>query len=38
MTTDTEEPTLTIDELAARAGTTVRTVRFYSTKGCCRRR
>lgn len=33
MTTDTEEPTLTIDELAARAGTTVRTVRFYSTKG-----
>ncbi|MEV6543841.1 MerR family transcriptional regulator [Streptomyces sp. NPDC051665] len=31
--TDTEEPTLTIDELAARAGTTVRTVRFYSTKG-----
>ncbi|MGW3291776.1 MerR family transcriptional regulator [Streptomyces sp. NPDC001002] len=33
MTTDTEEPTLTIDELAARAGVTVRTVRFYSTKG-----
>lgn len=33
MTTDTEEPTLTIDELAARAGITVRTVRFYSTKG-----
>nr|WSY50106.1 MerR family transcriptional regulator [Streptomyces sp. NBC_00886] len=33
MTTDAEEPTLTIDELAARAGTTVRTVRFYSTKG-----
>ncbi|MFE2881212.1 MerR family transcriptional regulator [Streptomyces sp. NPDC059272] len=33
MTTDTGEPTLTIDELAARAGTTVRTVRFYSTKG-----
>ncbi|MDQ0994125.1 MerR family transcriptional regulator [Streptomyces sp. V3I7] len=33
MTTDTEEPTLTIDELAARTGVTVRTVRFYSTKG-----
>ncbi|MFJ9241641.1 MerR family transcriptional regulator [Streptomyces sp. NPDC101776] len=33
MTTDAEEPTLTIDELAARAGTTVRTVRFYGTKG-----
>ncbi|MFD4412696.1 MerR family transcriptional regulator [Streptomyces sp. NPDC058467] len=33
MTTDTEEPTLTVDELAARAGVTVRTVRFYSTKG-----
>ncbi|MGW1212666.1 MerR family transcriptional regulator [Streptomyces sp. NPDC002499] len=33
MTTDTGEPTLTIDELAARAGVTVRTVRFYSTKG-----
>ncbi|MCH5670681.1 MerR family transcriptional regulator [Streptomyces gilvus] len=33
MTTDTGEPTLTIDELAARAGITVRTVRFYSTKG-----
>ncbi|MFJ9906691.1 MerR family transcriptional regulator [Streptomyces sp. NPDC101152] len=33
MTTDTAEPTLTIDELAARAGITVRTVRFYSTKG-----
>ena len=32
-TTDTEEPTLTIDELAARAGVTVRTVRFYGTKG-----
>jgi DNA-binding transcriptional MerR regulator len=28
-----EAPTLTIDELAARAGITVRTVRFYSTKG-----
>ncbi|GGN59639.1 transcriptional regulator [Streptomyces albiflavescens] len=33
MTTDTEEPTLTVDELAARAGMTVRTVRFYSAKG-----
>ncbi|GCB44215.1 hypothetical protein SNL152K_1501 [Streptomyces sp. NL15-2K] len=33
MTTDTDEPTLTIDELAARAGVTVRTVRFYGTKG-----
>ncbi|MFB8244213.1 MerR family transcriptional regulator [Streptomyces sp. NPDC001046] len=33
MTTDTGEPTLTIDELAARAGVTVRTVRFYGTKG-----
>ncbi|MFC3351565.1 MerR family transcriptional regulator [Streptomyces echinoruber] len=33
MTTDTGEPTLTIDELAARAGVTVRTVRFYSTRG-----
>ncbi|WP_328351943.1 MerR family transcriptional regulator [Streptomyces sp. NBC_00457] len=31
--TDVAEPTLTIDELAARAGVTVRTVRFYSTKG-----
>ncbi|MEV0256890.1 MerR family transcriptional regulator [Streptomyces sp. NPDC050732] len=31
--TDTEEPTLTVDELAARAGVTVRTIRFYSTKG-----
>ncbi|MET9988010.1 MerR family transcriptional regulator [Streptomyces mutabilis] len=29
----TEDPTLTIDELAARAGVTVRTVRFYGTKG-----
>ncbi|MGW7099456.1 MerR family transcriptional regulator [Streptomyces sp. NPDC054883] len=27
------EPTLTVDELAARAGVTVRTVRFYSTRG-----
>ncbi|WP_406175976.1 MerR family transcriptional regulator [Streptomyces sp. NBC_00996] len=33
MTTDTEEPTLTVDELAARAGMTVRTIRFYSAKG-----
>lgn len=33
MTTDTEGPTLTVDELAARAGVTVRTVRFYSTRG-----
>src|SRR3954454_25269898 len=30
---DTGEPTLTIDELAARAGVTVRTVRFYATRG-----
>jgi len=27
------EPALTVDELAARAGVTVRTVRFYSTRG-----
>ncbi|WP_030763433.1 MerR family transcriptional regulator [Streptomyces sp. NRRL F-2664] len=27
------EPMLTVDELAARAGVTVRTVRFYSTRG-----
>ncbi|WSQ13540.1 MerR family transcriptional regulator [Streptomyces sp. NBC_01231] len=33
MTTEAEEPTLTIDELAARAGVTVRTVRFYGTRG-----
>ncbi|MFF0205594.1 MerR family transcriptional regulator [Streptomyces sp. NPDC005017] len=33
MTTDAGEPALTIDELAARAGVTVRTVRFYGTKG-----
>ncbi|MFE1291679.1 MerR family transcriptional regulator [Streptomyces sp. NPDC058751] len=33
MTTDTEEPKLTVDELAARAGVTVRTVRFYSARG-----
>ncbi|NUS28713.1 MAG: MerR family transcriptional regulator [Streptomyces sp.] len=32
-TADTEKPTLTVDELAAQAGVTVRTVRFYSTKG-----
>ncbi|MFI5805241.1 MerR family transcriptional regulator [Streptomyces sp. NPDC051561] len=32
-TTGTREPTLTVDELAARAGVTVRTIRFYSTKG-----
>ncbi|MFD6415471.1 MerR family transcriptional regulator [Streptomyces sp. NPDC060194] len=31
--TDAGEPALTVDELAARAGTTVRTVRFYSTRG-----
>ncbi|MEU1148049.1 MerR family transcriptional regulator [Streptomyces sp. NPDC005863] len=28
-----EEPTYTVDELAARAGVTVRTIRFYGTKG-----
>ncbi|AJE80775.1 MULTISPECIES: MerR family transcriptional regulator [Streptomyces] len=33
MTAETAEPTLTVDELAARAGVTVRTVRFYSTRG-----
>ncbi len=32
-TTDTGEPVLTIDELAARAGVTVRTVRFYAGRG-----
>lgn len=32
-TTGTGEQTLTIDELAARAGVTVRTVRFYGSKG-----
>jgi DNA-binding transcriptional MerR regulator len=32
-TTDAKEPALTVDELAARAGVTVRTVRFYSSKG-----
>ncbi|MFF6994664.1 MerR family transcriptional regulator [Streptomyces sp. NPDC008313] len=30
---DDGEPDLTVDELAARAGVTVRTVRFYGTKG-----
>lgn len=38
MATEAEEPRLTVDELAARAGVTVRTVRFYSTRGCCRPR
>lgn len=33
MTIETEETDLTVDELAARAGVTVRTVRFYSTRG-----
>ncbi|MGG8405272.1 MerR family transcriptional regulator [Streptomyces sp. 12297] len=33
MTTQAQEPALTVDELAARAGVTVRTVRFYSTRG-----
>ncbi|MFJ1805797.1 MULTISPECIES: MerR family transcriptional regulator [unclassified Streptomyces] len=33
MTIETEEPALTVDQLAARAGVTVRTVRFYGTKG-----
>ncbi|MEV0026063.1 MerR family transcriptional regulator [Streptomyces atroolivaceus] len=33
MASGTDEPTLTVDELAARAGVTVRTVRFYSTRG-----
>ncbi|MFF0791401.1 MerR family transcriptional regulator [Streptomyces spiralis] len=32
-TTDSDEPDLTIDELAVRAGVTVRTVRFYSSRG-----
>ncbi|WP_265564439.1 MerR family transcriptional regulator [Streptomyces hygroscopicus] len=32
-TTETEGPMLTVDELAACAGITVRTVRFYSAKG-----
>lgn len=30
---DADEPALTVDELAARAGVTVRTVRFYATRG-----
>ncbi|MFR9787826.1 MerR family transcriptional regulator [Streptomyces sp. MB22_4] len=33
MTTDAGEMSLTVDELAARAGVTVRTVRFYGSKG-----
>ncbi|MFD9969787.1 MerR family transcriptional regulator [Streptomyces sp. NPDC059011] len=33
MATETEGPTLTVDELAARAGVTVRTIRFYGTRG-----
>ncbi|MGK5631605.1 MerR family transcriptional regulator [Streptomyces sp. URMC 123] len=33
MSTRTQEPMLTVDELAARAGVTVRTIRFYSTRG-----
>jgi DNA-binding transcriptional MerR regulator len=33
MPTDSAEPALTIDELAARAGVTVRTIRFYGSKG-----
>ncbi|MFF5447718.1 MerR family transcriptional regulator [Streptomyces sp. NPDC012888] len=33
MSSQAQEPTLTVDELAARAGVTVRTVRFYSTRG-----
>ncbi|MFJ8941759.1 MerR family transcriptional regulator [Streptomyces sp. NPDC102395] len=33
MTIEIEEPSLTVDELAARAGVTVRTVRFYGTRG-----
>ncbi|MEV5872666.1 MerR family transcriptional regulator [Streptomyces sp. NPDC052101] len=33
MTTDAGQTPLTIDELAARAGVTVRTVRFYGSKG-----
>ncbi|WP_051095187.1 MerR family transcriptional regulator [Streptomyces sp. LaPpAH-108] len=32
-TTEAEEPALTIDELAARSGVSVRTVRFYGTRG-----
>ncbi|MFJ6792902.1 MerR family transcriptional regulator [Streptomyces sp. NPDC091268] len=33
MTDQAPEPMLTVDELAAKAGVTVRTVRFYSTRG-----
>ncbi|WP_372497813.1 MerR family transcriptional regulator, partial [Streptomyces clavuligerus] len=33
MATGNREPTLTVDELAARAGVTVRTIRFYGTRG-----
>ncbi|MFF7728724.1 MerR family transcriptional regulator [Streptomyces sp. NPDC008001] len=33
MAEETGEPSLTVDELAARAGVTVRTVRFYGTRG-----
>ena len=33
MGTEVEEAALTVDELAGRAGVTVRTVRFYSAKG-----
>lgn len=33
MTDRATEPMLTVDELAAKAGVTVRTVRFYSTRG-----
>ncbi|MEV4439921.1 MerR family transcriptional regulator [Streptomyces sp. NPDC049577] len=33
MATESEQATLTVDELAARAGVTVRTVRFYGTRG-----
>ncbi|KUN80699.1 MerR family transcriptional regulator [Streptomyces griseoruber] len=33
MTIEPDEPPLTVDELAARAGVTVRTVRFYGTRG-----
>ncbi|MFC7217541.1 MerR family transcriptional regulator [Streptomyces polyrhachis] len=33
MTQQVEAPGLTVDELAARAGVTVRTIRFYSTRG-----
>ncbi|MGW7528267.1 MerR family transcriptional regulator [Streptomyces sp. NPDC054783] len=33
MTTDAGDTPLTVDELAARAGVTVRTVRFYGSKG-----